>query len=85
MNLRYHVVLSQEERDQLTALLSRGKYPARKIKSAHILLAADAGVGGDLIAASMSVGDDTVDRTKCRFVDGRKQPAGILVRTAGQT
>ena len=33
MNIRYRVELSQEECDQLTAFLSGGKHPARKIKS----------------------------------------------------
>ena len=34
MNIRYRVELSQSECDQLTALLSGGKHPARKLKSA---------------------------------------------------
>jgi transposase len=70
MNIRYRVELSQDERDQLTALLSGGKHPARKIKRAQILLAAEAGVGDAAIAASVSVGESTVDRTKRRFVEG---------------
>jgi transposase len=70
MNIRYRVELSQDERDQLTALLSGGKHPARKIKRAQILLAADAGVGDVAIAASVSVGESTVYRTKRRFVEG---------------
>jgi transposase len=70
MNIRYRVELSQDERDQLTALLSGGKHPARKIKRAQILLAADAGVGDAAIAASVSVGESTVYRTKRRFVEG---------------
>ncbi len=41
MNIRYRVELSQDERDQLTALLSGGKHPARKIKRAQILLEHD--------------------------------------------
>ena len=69
MNIRYRVELSQDERDQLTALLSGGKHPARKIKRAQILLA-DAGVGDEAIAASVSVGGSTVYRTKRRFVEG---------------
>ncbi len=42
MNVRYRVELSQTERAELTALLSRGKHPARKLKRAQILLAVDA-------------------------------------------
>jgi hypothetical protein len=43
MNIRYRVELSHAERDELTALLSGGKHPVRKLKRAQILLAADAG------------------------------------------
>jgi transposase len=75
MNIRYRVELSQEERDQLTAFLSGGKHPARKIKRAQILLAADAGVGDQVIAASVSVGESTVYRTKRRFVEGNLELA----------
>jgi transposase len=70
MNIRYRVELSQDERGQLSALLNGGKHPARKIKRAQILLAADAGVGDAAIAASVSVGESTVYRTKRRFVEG---------------
>jgi transposase len=70
MNIRYRVELSQDERDQLTALLSGGKHPARKIQRGQILLAADAGIGDEAIAASVSVGGSTVYRTKRRFVEG---------------
>jgi transposase len=75
MNIRYRVELRQDERDQLTALLSGGKHPARKIKRAQILLAADAGVGDEAIAASVSVGASTVYRTKRRFVEGNLELA----------
>jgi hypothetical protein len=39
MNIRYRVELSEEERQELAALLSGGKHPARKLKRAQILLA----------------------------------------------
>ena len=66
MNIRYRVELSEAERAQLAAMLSGGKHAARKIKRAQILLAADAGVGDEAIAASVSVGGSTVYRTKRR-------------------
>ena len=44
MNLRYRVDLSQPERDDLSALVSGGKLPVRRLKRMQILLAADAGV-----------------------------------------
>ena len=75
MNIRYRVDLSQAEREQLTALLSGGQHPARKIKRAQILLAADGGIGDEAIAASVSVGGSTVYRTKRRFVEGNLEAA----------
>jgi len=75
MNIRYRVELSEAERAQLAALLSGGKHAARKIKRAQILLAADAGVSDDVIAASVSVGGSTVYRTKRRFVEGNLELA----------
>ena len=56
MNIRYHVALSQSERDELTALLSGGRHPARKLKRARILLAADAGASDAEIATGVVVG-----------------------------
>ncbi len=67
INIRYCVELNQEARDGITALLSGGKHPARKVKHAQILLAADAGVGDQAIAASMSASASTAYRTKRRF------------------
>ncbi len=73
MNIRYRVELSQSERDQLTALLSGGKHPARKLKRAQILLAA--GAGDAEIAARVVVGGSAVTRTKRRFVAGNLELA----------
>src|SRR5262249_40054504 len=70
MNVRYRVDLTQYERAALEASLSRGKQPARKLKRAQILLAADAGVSDEDIAVSVGVGGPTVYRTKRRFVEG---------------
>lgn len=70
MNIRYRVDLSQSEHDDLRALLSGGHHPARKLKRAQILLAADAGASDAEIAARVVVGGSTVYRTKRRFVEG---------------
>ncbi len=75
MNIRYRVELSQSERSELTAILSGGKHPARKLKRAQILLAADAGAGDGEIAARIVVGGSTVYRTKRRFVEGNLERA----------
>jgi transposase len=50
--------------------VSGGRHAARELKRAQILLAADAGVSDDAIAASVGVGGSTVYRTKQRFVLG---------------
>jgi transposase len=75
MNVRYRVTLTQYERNELAALLSGGKQPARKLKRAQILLAADAGISDDDIADSVGVGGSTVYRTKRRFVEGNLEQA----------
>jgi len=69
MNVRYRVDLDQSERDELTAMLRGGKHPARKLKRAQILLAADAGMSEAAIAATVVVGGSTVYRTKRRCVE----------------
>jgi hypothetical protein len=43
MNIVYRVELSQDERLELTTLLSGGTHAVCKVKRAQILLAADAG------------------------------------------
>jgi transposase len=75
MNVRYRVELTQAERNELGGLLSGGKQPARKLKRAQILLAADAGVSDEDIATNVGVGGSTVYRTKRRFVEGNLERA----------
>src|SRR5674476_312594 len=75
MNVRYRVELSQAERCELTAMLSKGKRAARKLKRAQILLAADAGRSDEEIARTVAVGGSTVYRTKRRFVEGNLERA----------
>src|SRR6185437_6000742 len=75
MNVRYRVELSQAERDELTAMLSKGKRAARKLKRAQILLAAEAGCSDEEIARTVTVSGSTVYRTKRRFVEGNLERA----------
>jgi transposase len=75
MNIRYRVTLTPCERGELRALLGGGRQGARKLKRAQILLAADAGIGDEDIAASVGVGGSTVYRTKRRFVEGNLERA----------
>src|ERR1700693_2022617 len=75
MNVRYRVELSQAERCELTAMLSKGKRAARKLKRAQILLAADAGRSDEEIAYTVAVSGSAVYRTKRRFVEGNLERA----------
>src|SRR6202162_3458648 len=75
MNVRYRVELSQAERGELSAMLSKGKRAARKLKRAQILLAADAGCSDEEIARTVAVGGSTLYRTKRRFVEGNLERA----------
>ncbi|WP_237050560.1 IS630 family transposase [Microvirga ossetica] len=75
MNIRYRVDLSETERCELEAMLRGGKHAARTLKRAQIHLAADAGVGDEIIAAPVAVGASTVSRTKRRFVEGNLERA----------
>jgi transposase len=75
MNIRYRVELNLAERCELAALLSAGQHPARKLKRAQILLAADAGIADEDIAETVGVGASTVYRTKRRFVEANLEGA----------
>src|SRR3712207_6138068 len=71
---RYRVTLTAAERDELAALLSRGKADVRRLKHAQVLLKADAAVGGpgwpdERIAEAVGVGVATVERPRRRFVE----------------
>ena len=70
---RYKVTLTEEERQQLQALLASGKAAARKLTHARILLKADASPGGPAwtdqrIVEALEVGVATVERIRQRFV-----------------
>lgn len=70
MPKKYHVNLTTNERDQLQALLRKGKLSVRKMKRAQILLAADSGQIDDAIAQTLQVHVNTVERIRKRFVEG---------------
>ena len=75
MIIKFHVDLSQSEREQLQALLSGGRHASRKIKRAQILLAADEGVTDEVIAATVKVSGSTIYRTRRRFVEANLEGA----------
>jgi len=79
---KYIVTLSDQEREQLTALIQSGKHPAQKLLKARILLKADVSEGGEgwsdtQIAAAMETSVDTVARTRQRLVEEGLQAALI--------
>jgi transposase len=74
MKKKYIVTLTEEERQMLQVMLSRGKAAARKLMHARILLKADVGSGGpewsdDQIAEGLEVGRATVERVRKEFVE----------------
>ena len=74
MPAKYKVTLTEDERQALTALVSKGKAAARKLVHARILLKADATSAGPnwsdaQITAALDVGDSTVHRVRQAFVE----------------
>ena len=74
MKKKYIVTLTQEERQKLQTIFSKGRAAVRKLTHARILLKADAGEDGpawndDAIAEGMEVGRATVERVRKRFVE----------------
>jgi transposase len=66
---KYLVTLEDDERQQLEDLLHSGTHATRKVTRARILLKAAAGIEDSAIAAALSVGRATVERTRRRFVE----------------
>ena len=65
----YLVDLTDEERQELRALVRRGSERARRINRAQILLHADEGKRDKEIAAALHTGESTVQRVRRRFVE----------------
>ncbi len=83
MNKRFIVRLSTEEREQLEALVAKGKAAAHKLTRARILLKADCSETGpawsdERISLALDVGTITVHRVRRDFVEGGLERA--LVR-----
>jgi hypothetical protein len=71
---KYVVRLTDEERERLNGLISKGKHPARQLLKARILLKADASDAGEAwsdsqIAAALETSVDTVARARQRLVE----------------
>jgi len=74
MKKKYIITLTQEERQMLQDMLSRGKAAARKLMHARILLKADVAAGGpgwndEAIAEALEIGRATVERVRTEFVE----------------
>lgn len=70
----YKVTLTADERDQLKAIMSKGKHSSQQFRNACILLNCDSGkhgepVSNDQIAKMLQVNSKTVERLKQRFVE----------------
>src|SRR5215813_14931662 len=66
---KYLVTLNDDERAQLAHLLHSGTHATRKVTRARILLKAAEGAEDSAIAAALSIGRATVERTRRRFVE----------------
>ncbi len=71
---KYIVELSEQQREELKDLISKGKSPARKLMHARILLKADASEGGpnwqdEQISEALDVSLSTIGRVRQRFVE----------------
>jgi transposase len=74
MKKKYVVTLTDEERQMLRAMISRGKAAARKLTHARILLKADQSSGGPglddaTIGEQVQAGRATVERMRKRFIE----------------
>ena len=89
---KYVVKLTDDERQQLVDLTSKGTIGARKMKRAQILLKADEGLKDAEIVAALNTSRPTVERIRKRFVQGNldkalnddPRPGGAKVKLDGR-
>jgi transposase len=92
----YKVTLTMSEREQLKAIVGRGKHSSLQYRNACILLNCDEGeygqkVSNDQIAQVLQINTKTVERLKQRFVengfeacmDRKPYPAKQKIKTDG--
>jgi putative transposase len=65
---KYHVDLTEQDREELEQVLRRGKHAARTLTRARILLQAAEGCSDEEIAEEVDTSVPTVERTRRRFV-----------------
>ena len=69
MSIKYIVNLSDQEREYLYQVTSKGKTTGRIVKRAQMLLLADEGHPDETIATMLKVGESTVHRTRQKCVE----------------
>jgi transposase len=74
MAKKYRVTLNAAERDELAALISKGKAAARKLAHARVLLPVDESEAGAMstdeqVAQALNLSRRTVERVRERFVE----------------
>ena len=72
--VRYKVTLTEEEQEQLKAVLSKGKHSSQQYRNACILINSNEGPSGqkipnEQIAQVLQINTKTVERVKQRFVE----------------
>ena len=72
--IRYKVTLTKEEREQLTAIISKGSHSAQQYRNAYILLNCDEGehnekIINEEVSRVLKVSMRMIDRVKQRFVE----------------
>jgi len=70
----YKVELTQQERDELTGIIRKGKHTSQVYRNAYVLLNTDEGefsekVTNSEISKVLKIGMRTIDRIKKRFVE----------------
>lgn len=69
MNRKYLVTLSDEERQYLRDITTKGHTKARRLRRAHTLLLSDEGYSARFIAEALGCGTATVERTRQQCVE----------------
>ncbi len=69
MNIHYVVELSDEEREQLEAVIADRKTGPQKRRRAQILLACDRGITEAVISETLPCGTSTIYRAKRQLVE----------------
>ena len=86
--IKYKVTLTQQERDQLTSMISKGTHTAQEIRNAYILLNVDQSLAeekltNEEICRVLKTSMRMIDRVKQRFVEDGFEAS--LERKPGKT